>query len=102
MADAISNRNYWVSWYSTAEMGEWELHSPWWKSGVRGSDHAATICAAIRAISPEEVRRKVAAAYDVRIENPLTDIEWRFINQRADDWEPFTDRFPRADWMKWP
>lgn len=95
------NRNWWVSWYSTADMGERKLSSPWWKSGQRG-DGASTICAAIRAVSPEEVRLKVAAAYDIKIENPLTQIEWRFINQRDEKWEPFNDRFPRADWMKWP
>lgn len=96
------NRNWWVSWYSTAEMGEWELASPWWKSGTRSSDHAATICAAIRAIDSDSVRKKIAAAYDIPLTNPLVEIEWRFCNMRTDDWSPFNDRFPRADWMQWP
>ena len=47
----------------------------------------------------------MAAAYKV-IENsydkqPASISEWSFCNEKPDDWEPFCDRFPRGDWMKW-
>jgi len=29
------------------------------------------------------------------------DVEWRFVEERPDDWSPFSDRFPQADWMEW-
>jgi len=27
--------------------------------------------------------------------------EDRFVTQKPADWSPFSDRFPRADWMQW-
>ena len=89
---------YWISWYSTNEMGGWELHRPWWISGRRLPDEAATICAAIPADSEDDAKLQVEMAYDA----PLKEIEWRFCKIQAEDWGPFSDRFPKADWMKWP
>ena len=91
-------KSFWVSWYHTADLGEFELSSPWWVSGERGYDQARTIVAAVRADHPEGARDQILTAYDVRPD----DVEWRFCDERPDGWAPFTDRFPRADWMQWP
>lgn len=92
-------KRYWVSWYDQL-YGKWELHSPWWVSGQLMSDDARTICAAVRAPDEDSARRLIIMAHD----NPTRpdDLEWRFVNERAPDWSPFCDRFPKADWMKWP
>lgn len=100
-------KNYWISWYHRPELGGWELNSPWWISGARQMvDRYArkepweepTVVAAIRADHPEGARDHILRCYDARPDN----LEWRFCEERPADWSPFTDRFPKADWMQWP
>ena len=90
---------FWVSWYANKVPFTW--HGPWWESGWRlsqdGSGDTATIVAAVMAASEEDAKARIVAAHDCAVEP-----EWRFCNQRESDWAPFCDRFPRADWMKWP
>ena len=97
---------FWLSWWHPAETGDFELASPWWVSGSPFSydpkDELALIaenciCAAVRAESEDDAKAKVLAAYDT----PPPALEWRFCEPRPKDWSPFTDRFERADWMKW-
>lgn len=91
-------KSYWVSWFHTPEtLGGFELHSPWWVSGLRCSDDADTVVAAIHADHEEGARDRVLRSYDVRPD----DVEWRFVEERPDSWSPFCDRFPQADWMQW-
>lgn len=91
-------KSYWVSWYHAPNLGGFELTAPWWVSGTRMNDDAQTIVAAIRADNPEGARDRVLRAYDVRPD----DVEWRFVEERPDDWTPFSGRFPKADWMTFP
>jgi len=87
---------WWVSWYSTAPLSTFELHSPWWVSGYRCSDDAETVCAAVRAETAEEAKAIVHASYDV----PPTALEWRFAEVL--EGSPFCDRFPQdRDWLVW-
>lgn len=89
--------NYWVSWYCPAELyGKFELHSPWWVSG-EDAEGRYTICAAIKAGSDDGARETIYECYDDR----PSSIEFRFVEERPDDWLPFNDRFPQAGWMKW-
>lgn len=89
---------FWLSWYHTEDMGPLELHSPWWVSGYRGSDDAATICAAVIATDETEAESLIRASYDTQPDG----IDWRFCEEQTRDWSPFCDRFPRRDWMQWP
>jgi len=93
-------KNWWVSWYSPAALGGWELNSPWWTSGYAmvGDEDVPCICAAIKANDEDDARALVFAAYDTMPK----EIEFRFVNEKADDWTPFSDRFPKVDWMVWP
>lgn len=90
-------QSYWVSWFHTEDMGGFELDWPWWTSGYRLSDGAATLCAAVRAKDSMGVMIRITGAYDVY----PGEVEWRFIEHKPQGWEPFGDRFPRADWMEW-
>lgn len=95
-----SLKNFWVSWYcKPGSMGKFELHWPWWVSGMRMSDEAETICAAVRAESSDAAMIIIEQAHDEPRPLPL---EWRFVSPRDPSWSPFSDRFPKADWMKWP
>lgn len=94
-------KNWWVSWYGTAS--PFTLESPWWISGYRcdgieGMSETPTICAAIQAESEEDAKDIVLASHDT----PPADLEWRFVFERPEGWSPYGDRFPRADWMRWP
>ena len=92
-------KRYWLSWYGTSD--SFELTSPWWISGERVfADGSAelTICAAIIASGTDAAKSVVVNAHDI---SP-TRLAWRFVEERPDDWEPFCDRFPRAEWMQWP
>lgn len=100
-------KSYWVSWYHTPDLGGFELSAPWWVSGARiVADRLAfdeqreepIVCAAVRADHPEGARDRILTAYDVRPDG----LEWRFVEERPSDWSPFTDRFPKTDWMQWP
>ena len=55
---------FWISWYHTKEMSEFELHSPWWISGTRLHDDAQTICSAIKAPDQETAIEEVKSSYD--------------------------------------
>ena len=98
-------KSFWISWFGTA--GPWTLESPWWISGYRiVADRMAfdeqreepTVCAAVRASNEGEAKRIIREAHDAK----PTELEWRFCEERPEGWTPFTDRFPKADWMKWP
>lgn len=91
---------WWLSWWTPAG-GSWELHSPWWISGEKvnmntGDVLAHSVVAAVVAPTAEEAKRIVESVHDA------TQLEWRFCERRPDDWSPFSDRFPRASWMRWP
>lgn len=93
-------KNFWVSWWQNRELGPFELHSPWWVSGSRGlgpSTFDESIVAAVKAEDEAAARQVVVDSYD---KSP-DEIEFRFVEERPNDWEPFSDRFPRAEWMKW-
>jgi len=93
---AVEMHPFWVSWWSLHQFGSFELHSPWWISGER-DDGAVSVCAAVRAVSEAAAMDIVSACYDTRPDS----IEFRFVEQREGIWSPFTDRFPRAEWMQW-
>lgn len=93
----MSDKKYWISWYMTRDAGPFELHTPWWVSGLRVSDDAQTICAAIVAASEIDAKQKIKNSYD----NPPENLEFRFCEERSSDWSPFSGRFKRADWMIW-
>lgn len=88
--------SYWLSWWHDHErQGAFELHWPWWVSG-HTMDDDETICAAVRADSGLAAQSMVYHAYD----NPQP-LKFRFCTEKPADWSPFSERFPRADWMKW-
>lgn len=95
---------FWVSWWDDLVVS-FELHSPWWFSGCRfhgleDDDEdlsQSSVCAAIMAADEAHVRRLIGEAYDV----PVT-LEFRFVEPRPVGWSPFSDRFQRGDWMRWP
>ena len=88
---------FWLSWWHSHEyMGAFELHSPWWVSGY-GDDGRVSICAAICARNAIDASKKVWCSYD---KEPPT-LNFRFCEERPPGWSPFSERFPRADWMEW-
>lgn len=97
-------KNFWISWFGTA--GAWELHTPWWISGYRiVADRFAfdeerqepTVVAAVKALNADEAKQIILDAHDTKPK----ELEWRFVEERPDDWTPFSGRFPRAAWMQW-
>lgn len=82
----------------TEETGAFTLESPWWISGMAGSRDAESVCAAVMATDEEDAMRVILAAHD----NPEVELEWRFVEQREDGWAPFSSRFQRVEWMRWP
>jgi hypothetical protein len=93
---------WWVSWYLPDDLYDtFEMHAPWWVTGQTFADAeervAYTVCAALRGASEQVVKEQVLSCYDQRPEA----IEWRFVNERPSSWSPFSERFPRADWMQW-
>jgi hypothetical protein len=91
---------YWISWFAHPTVS-YELHTPWWVSGARllnddEMTEQGTLCAAVRAASEDAAKAVIVAAHDEPV-----DLEWRFVEPRPADWSPFSDRFPRAKWMKW-
>lgn len=89
---------YWVSWYQPTDDERPITFPPnpailgWWCTGEKGDGSAFTICALVRALSPQEAQQAV-----------LTDwpevAEYRFFSQVESGWKPPEDRFPRSSWM---
>src|SRR5262245_50150833 len=105
-------RRWWVSWWhNPSRDGDFELKSPWWVTGYRHVDQARTdgsvygedveqsICAAVLAESEDAAVAEILNAYD---EYPGRAGERRFVEERPDDWSPYSDRFPKVLWMQWP
>lgn len=90
---------YWVSWWTGTSEGEFELDTPWWVSGYRGSGENSmdSVCAAIKADTENEAREIIYNSYDKRPAH----LDFRFINQKGKEWSPFCDRFPKSSWMEW-
>jgi hypothetical protein len=88
-----------VSFWS-ADPSKWEYHGPWWVSGVRDAEDGQqeSICAAVVADNDDHARRIIEAAHDPG----HAPVEWRFITENEPTWSPFSDRFPRRAWMRWP
>ncbi len=87
-------RKWWVSWYDS---GGFLLERPWWWTGHR-ADGKATFCAAVIAPSEEEAKEQIVRAHD----DAEVDMEWRFCEEKPENWEPFCERFPRSCGMQWP
>lgn len=94
--------SWWISWYNPKPgdpSGYFTLHWPWWITGERTSDYAFTVCAAVRAEDEDAAKALIAAAF----ESPTAPdaIEWRFVQDMSGKpgWSPYSDRFPKADWM---
>ncbi len=86
-------RIYWLSWENRNEFSNYELHWPWWISG--SGDGFNTICAAIVGRDEDAVREVVHDCYDARPDH----IKFRFIEERPDDFVPYSDRFAWKSWM---
>ena len=92
-------KNFWVSWYCPHDLSGFELNSPWWISGYifdedEGID-VDIICSAIKAENEHLAAMKIYESFDQRPDH----INFRFIEERPDDWSPYCDRFPKANWM---
>jgi len=91
--------NFWLSWYHRPDDGVFEIHSPWWVSGYaydNEGNELPTIVAAVKADSEDEAWQFVNLSYD----NPPDSIDARFCDEMKKS-SPFSDRFPRAEWMQW-
>lgn len=94
-------KRFWISWYS---VGSFTYRGPWWESGLQyGVDDVGrpqdmpTFVAAVIADSMSEAMQVIIDAHDGK--GPRN---WRFCQEYTEPWTPFSERFPRADWMEWP
>lgn len=91
-------KKWWVSWYDhPGNFTLVEYEYPWWITGYR-ADGKATFCAAVIAPSEVEAKEQIVQAYRYMPVN----MEWRFCEEKPEDWEPFCERFPRSCGMQWP
>lgn len=108
-------RNFWISWYAwPLQFDGFEYHGPWWVSGYGyfrlpdGEEiEVPVMVAAVKAADLEAAKDVIVQAHDNKALT-ATDFNehggqtWRLQSEKPDDWSPFSDRFPRADWMQWP
>lgn len=92
-------KSFWLSFWAAYSLGEFEIHSPWWISGERFGDAGdeSAVCVACRAEDEEAAMEFIYQSFD----NRPAEIEFRFVEERPDDWSPFGDRFRKRDWMQW-
>lgn len=86
---------FWISWHHKDEYSGPTLLCPWWK--IDHAEGGEAICAAIKATDAIEAREIVKRS----LLNCPTRLRFRFCDVQADEWHPFSGRFPRADWMIW-
>lgn len=88
-------KNFWLSWYHDKNMSGYGTAFPSWVSGE--SPRGKMICAAIKAKDENEAWEIVEKSY---AERPVV-LARGFCQEREKSWSPFSDRFPKADWMVW-
>lgn len=101
----LSMKNFWLSWWHPSSLSNdndmgFELYSPWWIFGSRGfteETDASAICAAVKANSEDEAKEVIFKCYD----NRPDELEFRFCEEKPQDWSPYSSRFQSADWMVW-
>jgi hypothetical protein len=96
----VGRKPFWLSWMHDPNGPEFEIHWPWWRSGIAymsDDSERYTICAAVKAKDEADAKAMVQLAYDEKVS-----LSWRFCDERAPNWSPFSDRFGKADWMTWP
>jgi hypothetical protein len=92
-------RRYWISWWQPGADCR-PLHFPpkehrvlgWWRSGT--DDARTSICALVAASTEWTAKAFVAEDWPESI-----DAEWRFVEEKANDWMP-GERFPLSGWME--
>lgn len=88
---------YWISWWDDVErLPEFERQQPWWTSG-EDDEGRVSLCTAAIANSEQEAKDQIRSNYDY----PPESLDWRFIQERPEDWSPFNSRFQKASWMEW-
>jgi len=89
---------FWVRFKTS--MGHFEYEGPWWCSGLVGDERDPKpdiIVAAVMAYSEEAAKSILRGTHDDGYE-PAFD----YVSRRNKNWSPFSERFPRRDWMRWP
>jgi len=89
---------YWVRFKTN--MGHFEYEGPWWTTGIvddARDPKPDIVCAAVMAYSEDAAKAILRGTHDDGYE-PNFD----FVSRRNKNWSPFSDRFKRAEWMKWP
>ena len=88
-------KRFWMSWYQPGDdrrpvydpkVESEPLDHRYWKSGERGSDGAATVCAVVDAENEKSAKAAVNRYWPEAA-------EWRFIEEKTLDFMP-GDRFP--------
>lgn len=102
-------KQFWVRWeVRSALMPQFEYHGPWWTSGYGsvsadsedGEEETRICCAAVMAESDDAAKGVILGSFDTK--EAASEVEFSFANERPVDESPYTDRFRRRDWMKWP
>jgi len=93
---------YSVSWYHKIHYPDFDPGAmPCWTTGVRCSDDAETYVAAVWAKNKDDAKSIIHKNYGQLVAPALDRIEWRFIEERPNDWNPFGGRFPRFPDQVW-
>lgn len=86
-------------WRASFELlsGDYELHCPNWESGY---GRGPTVVFVAIAESEDELMEYI----EEHCLEEGSSIEWRFADERPDDYSPYSDRFPKSDelWEVWP
>ena len=95
-----AGKGYSISWYGSEFPKAINPSWPWWLDGWTFDGAGVStpiIVGALIAKDAEEAKRLVS---DARIGGRVK--EWRFCEEQPAGWTPFTERYPRQPWMKWP
>lgn len=91
---------YWISWYG--RNGTFEYEGPWWITGQTMDDPPQDIfCAAVKGYDEDDAWSTIFNAHDEGAVEKHG-IQMRFVSRRNKNWSPFQERYPKAEWMKWP
>ena len=87
-------KKYWISWYHAEDFTPFTLDTAWWVSG-EDMNNRQTICAAIFSDHVALAHQQIQMLYDATPK----EIEFRFCEEKPDEWTPYCERFPKAEWM---
>ena len=94
-------RKYWISWVHDKKFGSIKTIFPMWRDGVYKNGNPI-ISAAVKAHgSIDLIKRVFPSLYDRQENGKSQNMIIVNFHEKPKDWSPFSDEYPKQEWMNY-